>query len=170
MDMRTDQAAATAEQLEQAMDMAKEECMPVLFLVNSDKSQYQGLLWNLENSFLKGSNEYPKTLNAAYSLLINWKPKQETTVINSDDDLAFTNVSGTSENGGDGGDDTDRMVLATRGRPGGQGTTDKSNIKCYNCNKMGHYLNECPDKTPTEIWVVVQTTTKKGNQRLVPSC
>jgi hypothetical protein len=53
-------------------------------------------------------------------------------------------VGGTN---GDAGDDTNGTALATKGKSGGRATTtDKTNIKCYNCNKMGHYSNECLDK------------------------
>jgi hypothetical protein len=67
----------------------------------------------LENSFLIGSDEYPKTLNAAYSLLLNWKPEQETAMISGGGDLAFANVG--EDNGDDGGADADGTMLVTKG-------------------------------------------------------
>ena len=30
------------------------------------------------------------------------------------------------------------------------GTTDLSNIECYNCHRMGHYANACP-KRPSSV-------------------
>jgi hypothetical protein len=42
--------------------------MVAVILVKSNRTQFLGLLRNLENSYLKGSEKYPKDLNAAYSL------------------------------------------------------------------------------------------------------
>jgi hypothetical protein len=47
--------------------------MVVAFLYGADRDQYHELMLGMENNYLKGVDEYPKTLTAAYSLLTNWK-------------------------------------------------------------------------------------------------
>jgi hypothetical protein len=46
----------------------------VAFLMAADKNRYEGLLQDLENEYLKEQDNYPRNLNQAYSLLVNWKP------------------------------------------------------------------------------------------------
>ena len=43
------------------------------FLMPADKNRYEGLFQDLENEYLKDQDNYPRNLNQAYSLLINWK-------------------------------------------------------------------------------------------------
>ena len=57
--------------------VAQEGYLAVMFIMNSDKDRYGDLLVELENDFLKGSNEYPKTMMATYNLLVNWKQEPQ---------------------------------------------------------------------------------------------
>ena len=52
---------------------AQDRYLAVAFLLGSDRSRYGKLIENLENEFLQGRNNYPKTVTSAYNLLINWK-------------------------------------------------------------------------------------------------
>ena len=53
---------------------ALEQLEVTTFLMSANKSRYEGLFQDLENKFLKDQDNYPRTLNQAYSLLVNWKP------------------------------------------------------------------------------------------------
>jgi hypothetical protein len=74
------------------------------------------------------------------------KPEHEVAATGGGDGVAFANVGGAEggSGGDDGEDETAGMMLAMKGKPGGKGTKDKSNIKCLRCNEFGHYANECP--------------------------
>jgi hypothetical protein len=56
---------------------AKEKYLTVAFLSASDKSRYGKVLEDLENDFMKGTNNYLKTLTSAYNLMVNYKKYQK---------------------------------------------------------------------------------------------
>jgi hypothetical protein len=69
-DMGTNQEDATEEQLTQAMETAKDEYMVMLFLLNSDKTQYQGRLrkiWRTVFLLEAMSTQRPSMLHTPYS-------------------------------------------------------------------------------------------------------
>jgi hypothetical protein len=137
---------ALVRQMVWASSKAKERYLATAFLCGADRDRYQELLVGMENSYLKGVDEYPpKTMTAAYSLLTNWK--QDTwnlsRLVNAGmGGVAFTKV------GGDGVDDdaeADGTTLATGGerQRATRAAKDKSHIKCFRCGMMGHCASEC---------------------------
>ena len=63
----------TDEEKTQASIHARDEYIAILFLRHSDPRRYGSLLADLENSYTRGIDEYPKTLSRAYDYLVNYK-------------------------------------------------------------------------------------------------
>ena len=95
-------------------EKVKEAQLAIAFLMGADRVQYGGLLAELENDYLKGSDQYPKTMVAAYNLLVNYKiDMTRVGVTASSDGMAFTNVDGDSEDGDEANEGT---TLAMQGQ------------------------------------------------------
>ena len=62
-----------------AATTAGQKYLSAYFLMGSDYWRYGYLIEDLENSFAKFNNEWPKTLNRSYALLMNWKNDQSFT-------------------------------------------------------------------------------------------
>ena len=76
----------------------------------------------MRNSYLDGSDNYPRTVHEAYNIL---RQREE--------DLLAPSVEG------------DGMSFAQSGQ-----RRDMSNVRCYSCQQMGYYANtpECPNYKP----------------------
>jgi hypothetical protein len=61
----------------QIMKAAQEYEIAIAFLYNVDQKRYGSMIKGLENSYQLGCDEYPRNLQAAYSLLSGWKPEYE---------------------------------------------------------------------------------------------
>ena len=114
--------AATNAQLSVAEATAKEWVLTIGLLIGSDHTCYGKLLEDLENVFMQGRDNYPMSLQQAYSLLVHWK--QDTCNIvrligGTNDRMAFTNVGSKD-----------------LGQSGGNSGTNRGQVKhwlCYNC-------------------------------------
>ncbi len=138
-----DEDNLTEAQKDEVRIEGKNRYLAVAFILGSDRSRYGRLIEELENSYLMGENNYPVTVTGAYGLLTNWKqdPRNLMRGIGLDS-VSFTNVD-------DGGADGKDVALANDGKPRGKGggKKDKSDIKCFKCQKFGHYSNECKEET-----------------------
>ena len=84
----------------------RERLLAVLFIDNSNRIIYSGLLKILENDHLMGQDKYPRDMTTTQKLLVNYKPMAKS--------------SGTT---------SDRITFTTNGRPRNQ--KEKPNITCF---------------------------------------
>jgi hypothetical protein len=96
---------------------AKQQALAVRF-IRGTNAKHTGYITHLQNSYLDGQDHYPVTLHGAYHILQRREGNDSVGQLESDG-LAFAQ----------GGDGTPRNT---------------SDIRCYNCQEMGHYANECP--------------------------
>ena len=119
----------------QVTEAASQRYLALAFLMGADRTRYGKLLEDLENSYLQGRDDYPKTLNEAYTLLMYWRqnPKNYARMMGGiTDGVAFTNAEGRS--------DQQSIVNANAGA---KSKRDKADVTCHKCQEKGHYANEC---------------------------
>ena len=103
-----------------------ERILACTFLVGSDRTRYGKLLEDLQNDHTQGTDNYPATLQQAYSLLVHWKQ----------DPCNIVHLIG-GINDGD--------AFMTVSMEGGHERSDWG-PRCYSCRKPGHITRNCPDK------------------------
>jgi len=114
---------------------AKERSLAIMFISNARQDTYGQLTTNLENRFLLGHDNFPKTMTKAYEMLSNYKTSTQKSIPNQRNThyqcqgLAFFQHGNKSNN-------SDTVV----GRDGKL----FPNVPCYHCRKQGHYANQCP--------------------------
>jgi hypothetical protein len=93
---------------------AQDQYLAVAFLLGSGRSRYGRLIEDLENDYLQGQNNYPKTVTALYNLITNWKqdPRNSMRLHGaSSDGVAFTTVND---------EKTEEVALANSGKQRGR--------------------------------------------------
>lgn len=112
---------------------AKETYLAVSFIMSTDRRRTGKIIQSLENQHTQGSDNWPRTLDAAYNLVVYWKPDFRPNPNFQQNRVSFAT--------GDFGDDVSELTSNTFATKG-QGGKDKSRIKCFRCGKFGHYANE----------------------------
>ena len=109
-----------------------------LWMLNWE-SQWSPMM-HLENQYTLGVDAYPKILTTAYTLAIKWKKETRSDPNPTDYCKPDKGVN-----------------LATDVKKGKK--QDLSNMKCFNCNKNGHFAQGCKEAKVEKPAEAVNTTT-----------
>jgi hypothetical protein len=122
---------------------ARDRTLAMLFLRNSDMTRFEAVWFGLANQYSGGTDQYPLDITSAYNLLENYKPRTRqhqnprrppvtpTAVVPTDDGLTFVQTEGFT--------------------PGNDGITH-SHVRCYNCQRYGHYAGPaCPSTADSGV-------------------
>jgi shikimate kinase len=63
----------TDQEIRQAKERIHDKTVAYVLLVRADRERYGSLIEEIENDFLKGHDDYPKTPTKAYNLLVNYR-------------------------------------------------------------------------------------------------
>ena len=122
---------------------ARNRSLALSFLKRADKVRYGSLWTELENQYTRGTDQYPKDLTAAYNMLLNYRRQH-----NGSNRRHGTHIQ--DEFGDDDNVQTEMSFLQSQAIVAGTDGVIHERTKCFNCNKKGHYVNECPDDTEIE--------------------
>jgi hypothetical protein len=121
----------TADQRTSCITLAKSKSNVIYFICCADPIRYATLTTDLENQFTRGNDQYPDTITDAYNLLVSYKKPSAGNTKNRE-----TNT--TTSTGTELPPDTPQTELAFV-----QTSPPLEEVKCYNCNTMGHYAGSC---------------------------
>ena len=125
----------TAVQRQEAYVIAREEYLAMLFLQGCDKHRYGYLLNKLHLDFTLKVESYPKTLQAAYSLLTDAKPNHVQPVYGTQ----FLQT------------DTEEASSAALKKEK-KGNSIPNWVKCWGCQKEGQHMSNCTNPKCMQQW------------------
>jgi hypothetical protein len=92
------------------------------------------------NAYAQGHDEYPTDLNAAYSLLINYR-----TPVNMRARTPNTHQPNNNSDTSGGSSEVSTITFAQQGAVAGSNGLMHDGITCYACNNVGHYAVHSPE-------------------------
>lgn len=123
----------------------KEKLKAILLLKRADEQRYKKLLTNHRDGSHLGRDEYPKNISAAYDLSNRSSGQLDrNTGRNAVQGRNNANHGGNFAQRGQSQQENTDGSLVCMPIAGTDGRLLPS-IMCYNCNKFGHYLGQCPD-------------------------
>ena len=141
MDKKNGQTTRSDKEYQQ---LVRDRKMAMAFLLSANRKKYGTLLDKLSDSFSFNMDVYPKTLNQAYELLVkhtsSQKPFQKHRPKKSEGKRQTTNTSSTKQN-----DEGNALTFAqSHELVAGNNGKVIAKIKCFRCNRYGHYADQCP--------------------------
>ena len=122
----------------EAEKAGEEMLCAILYLENSDKARFADLKKRIENDYVLNKAEYPRTVTAVQSLLLNYQPNY-----NSNRNYQSNRISNQlmfAQRGKTGDDEGDRKEKEQRPR------RNLDHITCNHWGEKCHYAgnNDCP--------------------------
>jgi hypothetical protein len=128
-------AAATNETNEKT---SRDKFITCAFLAGVDTKKYGRLKTELNNAYVAGQNNYPKTVDSAVTMLSH-----------------YMNDKGVHVTDGDKGQATLTSFMHKH-----------KNVTCYRCDKKGHYANKCPDGDNDDEASIISSLSNRSNNRV----
>ena len=128
-----DEVSVQEDELRKYEEKAKMKFLALTFLSGAKADQYGDLLVDLENDSLKGYDNFPNNVVEAYHMMANYATKRKP-AIHVPKRYGKPHAVGFLQEG---------VVNDKSAVPGTDGVVH-SNIKCYACQKKGHYADKCP--------------------------
>jgi len=113
----------------------KDEFMAGLVISSANQKRFGILKRDLQNAYLKGQDDYPKTFEEANRLLSNWKAPQTSAFVRPparSGGVAFIQSGGKAESNPK--DKAGKPAPAPEKK-----TNSKGESHCYNCGESGHW-------------------------------
>jgi hypothetical protein len=113
---------------------SQERYLAMAFMLSADWARYGHLLKEMENEYLKGTNNWPTTVTGAYHLLTNYcQDPRNMMRMGVAEGVAFTNTGKESKE--------TAMTLA-QNSPKKKSPVDRSKITCHRCGGPGQPFRE----------------------------
>ena len=156
---------------EDVVAKARDKTLAMMFLEGADHRRYSELLNDLENVFVRNTNQYPVDLADAYTMLCGFKPRGSNNNSNAgtvsqpasggNHNRVFSTTAANTNLDGNG------MTFARVAAPvqGVDGET-KPQITCFKCKQNGHYAHLCPSTDVSGIDDTSRSSNKTGVQML----
>ena len=109
----------------------------LLLLRNSDDNRYKGLMDELRKSALLERDEYPTTIADMYEVMMKYDQRSNQSSFSRNNTQRRSGTALVQQAEGDTNGDTQTLIPGSDGR--------SFNVKCYNCDRMGHYASNCPE-------------------------
>ena len=121
-----DPTRPTNAEREQANEVAKDQFLVVMFLLNCDCNRYGNLIQDIKNEYTRSTDTYPMSLSAAYGYLVNYRAETRSSQHDPDEGgLSYytKDGNGSGRGRGCGGCGGSHGGGCGRGGHGGQGTS-----------------------------------------------
>jgi len=150
-------------------DRAKQRFLAIQFLNGGNALRYGQLVNDLENSYARGHDDYPKTVDEAYRMMANYRTLQKGPSVsqynrrgrgfqgngNPRSGLSFMQQNQSGRNG------YSSNNQSAKGRDG----FFHPYVQCYACGKKGHYANQCPQNM-AQVHEIPQDDSDRGQDRM----
>jgi Zinc knuckle len=120
---------------------AQDRFLARVFLMGANKRRFGSLIEEYNNSYVAGTDKYPKLLEATLKLLSNYQDSN----------------SGLGK-GLDGKETGLGASFAQKGK------RDLSKVQCHSCKEYGHYASNCPNKKKSLAQSDSDNTTEEGQE------
>ena len=132
----------------EAYEIVKAEHLATCFLYGADRTRYGDLMRSFENSYIEGSDRYPKTLNDAYNILVKYKmdPRNINRMMDEIDSSGVAFMQDGEEGPVDNEDGPNEDKGMTFVQAAKQAQSAYKGVKCFGCGKMGHFDRDYPKK------------------------
>ena len=119
---------------------AFEKMLAMIFLTGADKRRFGKMIAELGNSYINNKDNYPPTVSLALELLQNYQDER----------------ARASNSGNEGAEGASSFTQKGKKK-------DMSKVRCYNCNKPGHYKKNCPERGRTHVEVGSESESEGGD-------